>query len=308
MNYEFKNTKEVYSEKSIRLRIQNCPKLASLRSIHQSINRLINTEGSYTEEIAEAIRMDPTLATRLLKLVNSVFFSLSYKVTNIEDAIIYLGLRQIKELALATPIIEELDILRQKNANFSWQSFWQHSIGVAMMTRELLNAVNISFLDEMDYLAGLVHNVGKLVIAFSFPKEFDLILQRAPISLEEECVREQNIIGWDHAQIGAFYLERHKLPAAVVEAVRFHHTPSLAPKYKDISAVIQIADCMVRSIGIVGIGSCGNVCENGWMKLEGWQLLFNKPTEESRLSIASLRHTLNKIPQLLEGIFSRELK
>src|ERR1700750_1800756 len=91
----------LYSDAEITKRIDACPKLASLQSINRALAGLVNSEQSFNSQIAEIIRRDPSLTARLLRMVNSVYFGLTAKVNNIEEAVFYLGLRQIRELSMA---------------------------------------------------------------------------------------------------------------------------------------------------------------------------------------------------------------
>ncbi|HTO04128.1 MAG TPA: HDOD domain-containing protein, partial [Opitutus sp.] len=101
-----------FTDDVIRRRIDSCPKLGSLQSINRALSDLVNSEQSLNSQIAEIIRRDPSLAARLLRMVNSVYFGLSTRVNNIEEAVFFLGLRQIRELSMATPVIEELEKLQ----------------------------------------------------------------------------------------------------------------------------------------------------------------------------------------------------
>ena len=221
------------SDSEIAARIDSSPQLASRRSINSALSELINADNSFTSQIAEIIRRDPSLTSRLLKMVNSVFFGLSRRVNNIEEAIFYLGLRQIRELALATPVIEDFDDLSAGFKKTNWKLLWQHSIGTAIFTREILAVANVTYEDETDYIVGLVHNVGKIVIAFCFPDELQEIISFPARTTEEVCLKEREAIGWDHAKIGAYYLKRHRLSPEIVETTEYHNRPEDAPRYKN---------------------------------------------------------------------------
>ena len=287
----------------IRRQIEKCPRLASLRSINTALSGLLKAESIVTSEIAEVIRKDPTLTTRLLRMVNSVFYGLSNTVSNVEDAIIYLGMKQIRELALATPVIEDcLTLYHHRNLNVSWESFWQHSIGTAVITRDLLSIVNISSLDETDYIVGLVHNVGKLVMAFAFCDEFKEIHSRSVQTTADVCQLERELIGWDHGEIGAYYLSLHQLPEHILEAVEYHNKPELAPTHKKTSAVVQIAELMVRSVGVMGIEKTDPVEPGSWESLSAWNLIIDAEDIEVTYRIAELKHTLRRLPEVLQGM------
>src|SRR5947209_8060819 len=133
-------------------RVKNCPRLPSLRSIETALRELLHADNRYATQISEVIRRDPSLTARLLRLVNSVYYGLTSPVNSIEEAVFYLGVRQIRQLAVVTPVIEDFQKLAG-NAPFPWRSFWQHCIATAIITREITNVTGIA-VDEADYVAG----------------------------------------------------------------------------------------------------------------------------------------------------------
>ncbi len=240
------------SEVELRQRIEACPKLASLRSIHGALADLLRNHHSQAGQFAEIIARDPSLTARLLRMVNSVYFGLGTQVGTIEDAVLYLGLRQIRSLALATPVLEDMSAMGADGPQVSWRDFWLHTLACAFATRDLLNQSDVTIDDDTDYITGLLQNVGKVVIAKVFPAEFAQLTQ---ISYENEAqvlAAERALLGWDHAAIGAYYLENHKIPAEIVEAVRFHHDPLQAPARKHLAAATHLADGYARLAGLTG--------------------------------------------------------
>jgi len=103
-------------------RINQCPKLASLKSINETLSELLDSEDSFVSQIAEVIRLDPSLTTRVLDLVNSIFFGSKegQRISGVEEASIFLGLNRIKELLAATPVIEESAELGKKASSVPW--------------------------------------------------------------------------------------------------------------------------------------------------------------------------------------------
>jgi HD-like signal output (HDOD) protein len=185
-------------------RINACPRLASLQSINRALGELVRSDGSLNSQIAEVIRRDPSLSARLLRMVNSVYFGLSTRVNNIEEAVFFLGLRQIRELSMATPVIEELEQLQHSTAvGLPWKELWSHSISTAILTREILASTTMEIDDDTDYLVGLLHNVGKVVMAYSFPLELRALMAEPAETPADFCRRERELIGWDHGRIGA---------------------------------------------------------------------------------------------------------
>jgi HD-like signal output (HDOD) protein len=295
---------QIHTDEFIALKIEGAPRLASLRSIGAALSELVYAENSFTSQIAEVIRRDPSLTSRLLKLVNSVFFGLSQRVNNIEEAIFYLGLRQIRELALATPIIEDFERLHGtafKDA--PWQKLWRHSIGCGIITREVLSVAGLTFEDDTDYIIGLIHNVGKIVAASTFPTAFGKILAANAQTSDEICNLELEFIGWDDTRIGAYYLERHHLGPEIVQPVRWQHDPGKAGDYAKSAAAVQIADLLVRAAGIECFDICGMVSEEQTHGMPAWQILFGNRTEAETATIKETLHTsLQRLPGVLKGM------
>lgn len=294
-----------YSEDIIRKRINDCPKLASLGRINQALRELVNSDSSMSSQIAEIIRRDPSLTARLLRMVNSVYYGLSNSVSNIEEAIFFLGLRQIRELAMATPVIEEMSAFQPAGgrAPLPWKDLWAHSIGTAILTREILRAMPVTIDDDTDYLVGLLHNVGKVVMAHAFPEELEEICAQEFASPAEVCQREAELIGWDHASIGAVYLERHKMSDEIVLAVQHHNAPAAAPRHQMFAAAVQVADSLVRHAGIHGgFERIPPVPRDSWMELDGWRILYGDEGPETKIARAAIVNTLPRLPQILSGL------
>ncbi len=294
-----------YSDEIIRSRINAVPKLASLGRINQALRQLVNSEGSVSAQIAEIIRQDPSLTARLLRMVNSVYYGLSNRVSNIEEAIFFLGLRQIRELAMATPVIEEMSSFKtaEGQAPLPWQDLWAHSLGTAIITREILRALPITIDDDTDYLVGLLSNVGKVVMAHAFPEELAEINRTEFETPADVARREIELIGWDHGQIGAVYLERHKMSDEIVLAVQHHNTPSLAPRHQIFAAAVQVADCLVRHAGIHGgFEKVHVIARDSWLNLEGWHILYGSDGPETKLARAAIDNALPRLPQMLSGL------
>lgn len=291
-----------HSEDEIKRRIAACPKLASLQSINRELQELVRSDRSLNSQIAAVIQRDPSLSARLLRMVNSVYFGLSARVNNIEEAVFFLGLRQVRELSMATPVLEELERL-QAGRKLPWKDLWTHSIATAIMTREILGATALHIDDDTDYLVGLLHNVGKIIMANAFADELRVTMETAATTPAELCVREREIVGWDHGRIGAHYLARHNLAEEIVMAVQYHNTPEDAPRHQLFAAAVQVADYIVRSVGITGGFELVDPVEpDSWLDLSGWNILYGDQATESMLARAAIANTLQRLPSMLAGL------
>jgi HD-like signal output (HDOD) protein len=289
-----------YTEDEIRRRLDACPKLASLESSNLALRSLLNAEESANAQIAEVIRRDPSLSARLLRMVNSVYFGLSARINNIEEAVFFLGLRRIRELSMATPVIEELEKLQPARIpSKMWKDLWSHSVGSAILSREIISTAPVTVDDDTDYLVGLLHNIGKIVMASAFPDE---LMQVASVTLrgpEEVCAMERELIGWDHAQIGGYFLERHNIAEEIVFAIRYHHTPEQAPCHHYFAAAVQVADILARHAGIPGgFENTSPVAEDSWKSLAGWKILYG----ENGALDGALPPSLKRLPAVLKGL------
>jgi HD-like signal output (HDOD) protein len=295
-----------YRDDEIKRRLEACPKLASLQTINRALRELLNSEQSLNSQIAEIIRRDPSLSARLLRMVNSVYFGNSTRISNIEEAVFFLGLRQIRELATATPVIEEMQTLHPGAAGqapLPWTELWRHSIGTAALTREILISTGITVDDDTDYLAGLLHNVGKVVMAYSFPDELQIIRNTPVQNPAEICQLERTLIGWDHARVGAYYLGRHQLSDEITFAVLYHNEPHLAPRHQVFAAAVQVADYLVRHAGISGgFETIKPIEADAWLTVEGWKILYGADGHENALARAHVANALQRLPSMLHGL------
>jgi HD-like signal output (HDOD) protein len=294
-----------YTEEILRKRINDCPKLASLGRINQALRELVNSDTSMSSQIAEIIRRDPSLTARLLRMVNSVYYGLANSVSSIEEAIFFLGLRQIRELAMATPVIEEMASFQSAHGKspLPWKDLWAHSLGTAILTREILRALPITIDDDTDYLVGLLHNVGKVVMAHAFPDELEEICATPFATPADVALREAELIGWDHACIGALYLERHKMSEEIVFAVQYHVHPAAAPRHQMFAAAVQVADCLVRHAGVHGgFERVQPVERDAWLDLPGWQILYGADGPETKIARAAIDNALPRLPEMLGGL------
>lgn len=287
--------------KAIQAQLANCPSLPSLGSVNKALQGLLLAEQRYSTQISEIVRRDPSLTARLLRLVNSVYYGLTTPVNSIEEAVFYLGIRQIRQLTMVTPIIEDFQRLTHQCA-FPWRDFWQHSIGTAILTREVLGLVQTPS-DESDYVAGLVHDVGKIVMAWSFPDHFAEIHRNALSGARDLREIENEVLGIDHSELGALYLRRQNLPDLMIKSARYHHNPEEADNHTQIIASVQIADLLLRSEHIGCSGNFVEVTREQCLAASGWSVLFPK-SRESELAIAraSLHRSLERLPHVLEGL------
>jgi putative nucleotidyltransferase with HDIG domain len=172
--------------------------------------------------LVAVIQTDPVIAIKVLKVVNSSYYSLPSKITSINQSVVYLGLNTVKNLALNFSVMGMLP--HQNAARFDIQQYLMHSLLTANLARRLVGEFADGLADPNDgYIAGLLHDFGKVVFAQFMPQEFLLATTTECEQHISDFQAEQQIIGTDHAFVGAMLTERWQFPVELIECIRDHH-------------------------------------------------------------------------------------
>ncbi|MCH8473726.1 MAG: HDOD domain-containing protein [Opitutales bacterium] len=284
-------------------KVRSCPVVASLRSVNDALTKLTFQDNTTVSEIAEVIGRDISLTARLLRLVNSVFSGLSVQVTNIEEAIFFLGLRQIRQMAMTTRILEEMDAFMDVDIEQSSTGYWRHCIAMAIMSREILTMANGVKDDDQYYITGLLSDSGKLVMLHTFPEELKRSLEFNEATPLAHLERERKEFGFTHADLGALYLEMNNISPEVVETIMFHHEPEKSENAKTLAAGIQLADILARYAGCyAGFESHRKVEFGEWENMGCWQMLLGSDKVGGQYAKASILRSIENLPSLLHGL------
>ena len=215
--------------------------LISLPAIAVQINGMVDDPRFSANDIGEVISRDPALTARLLRIANSPFFGLSTKVATVNRAVALIGSKQLRDLVVATSAIGSFKGI--PNQLVSMDDFWYHSLYCALAARTLGQRRRLPHADSL-FVAGLLHDIGQLVIFHRLPEQAREALQ---LSVEDPHAvdmhqAEQEILGFDHAQVGGLLLHHWRLPALLVECVACHHTPTAARQFPTEVAIVHIAN------------------------------------------------------------------
>jgi putative nucleotidyltransferase with HDIG domain len=202
------------------------------------------------KDLVQVIGKDPVVTVRILRVVNSSYYSLPKKISSLDHAVVYLGFNTIKNLALA---IAAIGALPQKNpAGFEVQPYLQHCLSTAGIAKHLASRVPDA--DPVDcFIAGLLHDFGKIVLAQFKPVEFRHALRNSQEEGESLHLALRKIIGVDHATVGAMLLEKWQFPNQLIEAVRYQYGPELQDT--DLGACVFAANQISKKLGL---GFAGN--------------------------------------------------
>jgi len=204
-------------------------------------------------DVARALASDQGLAARVLKLANSAFYGSSRRIGTVSEAVVILGMRTIRNLTMATSCQEMLE--REVQGYFLPRGvLWRHSLAVAAAAQNLAQRAHFRGVEEA-FVAGLLHDVGKVIMSAYLKAEFAQVLTRVAKGDVTFSDAEQEVLGFDHAEAGARLLERWNLPASLVSAVRHHHAPQAAAT-SPLNALVHVADTICLTLG-VGLGIDG---------------------------------------------------
>jgi HD-like signal output (HDOD) protein len=198
--------------------------LPSLPASHRAIERALQCEEPSITRVGQIISGDIAMSAKILQLVNSAFFGLARRVETIEQAVTLLGTDIIRALLLSNAAFA---LFPPAASNFSAEVLWQHSLLVGSIASRIARAENADRPSVGQALqAGIMHDLGQLVLATRLPERYDEALELARASGVPLVEAERTVIGATHPEVGAYLLGLWGLPDSTVEAVAFHHTPS----------------------------------------------------------------------------------
>lgn len=219
--------------------IMQIDSLPSLPSLYYELMAELQAPNASIRKIGEIIAQDIAMAAKILQLVNSAFFGLSRHISDPVQAVLLLGLDTVKALVLSVHIFSQFNQIESKA--ISPESLQQHSLTVAMLARQIAEAEGAIEPQLVDYAftAGLLHDLGKLLLAAKLPQKYEAAFQLATQAGIELPKAELEIFGATHAEVGAYLLGLWGLPYPIIEAVAFHHNPqaSLELKLNPLAAV-----------------------------------------------------------------------
>lgn len=215
--------------------------IATLPEVTVRIIKVVEDPKSTARDLHAIIKNDPPLTAKLLKVVNSAFYGLPGQISNIDRAIVLLGLRAVKNIAIATSVMRLLKGIRPI-PGFDPKQLWRHCLAVGVATRMIFDKVDKNLLEEA-FLAGLIHDIGIIVAFQAYSDSFaDLI-----VKVQEEgvswCQAETDILGVDHQALGMGLASKWKFPMGLRAAIGYHHCPDrVSEDHRVFAYAVRLAD------------------------------------------------------------------
>lgn len=252
------NNGEPQKRVSIQSILRQTPDLPAMPAALIKVLQATDGSDSNARLVAQAVSMDQSLSARVLRMANSSFYGLSRKVTTLQEAVVLLGFRSVRQLALLAGTQSWLS-RPLPGYDLAPKALMVHSFSVATGAQMI---AKLSKYEEHDtvFVTGLLADIGKIALSNVFDGKLQLLVQlgiQAGMTFDQV---ERHVIGVDHAEVGAHLAESWNLPQDIIDGIRWHHMPSHSSKNQAIADCIHIADFMAMSVGC-GLGGDGLLYE-----------------------------------------------
>jgi len=242
---------------SVVLLDQLVERVGTLPHLPSTVLHLINVVSdprANLAQVVEAIRYDQALTAEVLKLANSAYFGLARRVESLDDAVCLLGTVRVFQLVMAAHA--RLLLSRpQEGYGLPAGALWAHSVAVAVAAQLLARRLRMPQGGTL-FTAGLLHDVGKVVLNEFVAQEYAEIVRRVQDEHLSFAEAEQQVLGFTHPEVGARLAAAWSLPDTIVNCIRYHHDPQAAPRSDALIDVVYLADSVCLLLG-VGTGDDG---------------------------------------------------
>lgn len=230
------NLRVMLDDPGLKQLVSRTHSLPSIPSVYAKLMKAVQSPEVTPKEIGQIISQDLAMSAKVLQLVNSAFFGAQRRISNPADAVIYLGIETVRALAVTVSVFSQFDA--QQVPRFSLQAVRDHSLAVAALARRIAESLHLPKPSVEDaFLGGLLHELGKLVLACNYPQQFSTALLRTEkegIPLQQA---EREVFGTTHAQVGAYLLWLWGLPDGVTEIVAGYDRPRADQQQAPLVAV-----------------------------------------------------------------------
>lgn len=234
--------KKADSLKRISQSLLNLPTLPTLAA---RLLELVENPSTNAQLLSQFINQDQVIAARLLKMSNSAYYGQGREIANVHQAVVLLGFDMVREIALGVSVLNAFKSAQGLDG-FDISSFWDHCSAVALTARKIAKGW-LPHLASEAFTAGLLHDIGKVVLIQYLPDDFSTCLLEAKAQGRQLYEVEREHFGTDHGQIGSWLAQRWKLPSSLPDVMQFHHELSLCKEEnRNLVAVIQLSDLICR--------------------------------------------------------------
>ncbi|MEP7306144.1 MAG: response regulator [Acidobacteriota bacterium] len=235
------NLQALLHEPAIREVVGKLDRLPSVPRVYWELTKAVNRDDFGLLQIARIVEEDPAMSAKVLQLVNSAYFGLAQRVVSIQQAVTYLGVELLRSLALTAHVFATMECVFVQG--FSLDQLQRSSLMTARLAKRL---VSEPVLADEAFAVSMVRDVGKLLLALSSSDRFAAVVRACRESGRPFHDVERELLGVTHSEVGAYLLGLWGLPFTMVEAVAYHHQPSLVPDgERSVLGAVHVADALI---------------------------------------------------------------
>ncbi|MBX7135629.1 MAG: HDOD domain-containing protein [Fimbriimonadaceae bacterium] len=243
---------------TLQIRIQRSENLPVMSQVVSKVLKLVESPNASPREMEKVVESDAAITAKILKVANSPFYG-GASVPTVGRAISVLGMNAIKSLVVGIAYQQMISGGQQQSAQlFNKFEFWQHSLAVATGAR-LIGKIKVPMKAEELYVAGMMHDVGMLIMDRFMPVEFDNAIRRAQDTGEPIYLAEEEVYGFDHATVGALLGDKWNLSPLIRRAIEFHHQPDNDGDYFDTTSIVTCCNVLAHQAGFTNSSTESNM-------------------------------------------------
>jgi HD-like signal output (HDOD) protein len=250
--------------------LDNAEFLPPVPHVMVKVNEFLNDPNCSLEDFESVISQDQVISAKLLRLVNSSFYGFQNNIETVGQAISMVGYKQISDIAVGLSITNMFN--ESTPLNFDLEAFRQHSLACGVAAR-ILSMYEGARDTEAYFTAGLLHDIGRMLLIFNDPEGYTKIMERNSSECKPAYILENEYYGFDHAELSGLLTRKWKFSERLQEAVRYHHHPGLAQGAVSFTATIHLANLMVH---VCQIGASGDSLIPTFDR-EAWDLVGLNP-------------------------------
>lgn len=276
--------------------------LPTIPIVATKVLQLLDNPDVSVEEIADMMLSDQVMTARVMKLINSPVYKPTQEITSLKRALVYLGLRHVRELALTTSVINAFD---GTSGALELNAFWEHSFGVGMVSKIIAQKIGYQDLEKA-YISGIIHDLGEVFLSNFLREPFMEVLEHARLHPVKLVDVEAELLGTTHCEIGLCMARKWNFPDSYCEVIAFHHNPGEATIDPVLCAIVNLSDlfCTVRELNYGGREWISfNLSEE-----EAWSILKNESPKLGELDVERFCYELDDaipdVKELVSSMFS----
>ncbi|MFO7603176.1 MAG: HDOD domain-containing protein [Gammaproteobacteria bacterium] len=274
--------------------LKNVSGLVSLPEVAMRVNAMVDDATCTADEVARVIETDPGLSTRVLGIANSAMYGYSREISTVHRAVMVLGTRQIRDLVLTTAAAQAFEHIPTNL--ISVDDFWHHSIYCGLLAKQIAAMTQTPHAETM-FMAGLLHDIGHLIMFNQLPEQIhQILLETLQPEAEQLYQIERRVLGFDHAEVGGALARLWTLPPVLQEVIAFHHEPDRAQQFPQEVFLIHIAN-RVAALPYT------EYTDSDWLQMFSPEVLTRAGISHAQLQTAVLTalEEENSVRQLLFG-------